>query len=127
MTLPVLLLSDSQWKRSQIEYIISEYEMDREAGQLLYSFLKINKQKYIYSYLYVNFVFLLVILRYNWHIALYKPEVYRIMIWFTSLNDFYNKLRGASTISYIYKIKEIEIIFFHVMRTFRIYSNFHMY
>ena len=65
MTLPVLLFSDSQWKRSQIEYVIREYEIDREASQLLYSFLKINKQKYIYSYLYVNFVFLLVILRYN--------------------------------------------------------------
>ena len=47
---------------------------------------------------------------------MYKPEVYRIMIWFTSLNDYYNMFRGTSTISYIYKIKEIEI-FFHVMRT----------
>lgn len=55
MTLPVLLLNDSQWKRSQIEYVIREYEVDREASQLLHSFLKINKQKYLYSYLYVNF------------------------------------------------------------------------
>ena len=63
MTLPVLLPNDSQWKRSQIEYVIREYEMDREAGQLLHSFLKINKNTSMVIYM-LTF-FLLVILRYN--------------------------------------------------------------
>ena len=35
-----------------------------------------------------GYIFLPVLLRYNWHRALYKSKVYRIMIWFTYIMKY---------------------------------------
>ena len=65
-----------------------------------------------------------VLLRYNWHTALYMFKVYSIMIWLTYImNDYHSKFREHSSA----QIKEIEK-YFSLWWEHRIYpKNFHVW